>query len=68
MGAEDGLHVLLRIMDDGLKLVDGDKTRSVGLFEVGEDFIEGSLWHADISNPDAPFWIAVDVERDTASE
>lgn len=40
----------------------------VGLFEVGEDFIEGGLRQVDVTNPDAPFWVAVDVERVTATE
>ncbi len=31
MGAEDGLHVLLWIIDDGLKLIDGDKAWSCRL-------------------------------------
>ena len=63
MSAQSCLHIAsVGVLGNLLKLVDGDQTRLVGMFEIGEYLIECHRRVLYLPHSNAPHGIAVDVK------
>ena len=61
--AKSGLDGLFGIAGNGLELVYSHNARLVGMLEICENLVERSVWSLNVADADAPFRIAVYVER-----
>lgn len=55
-------HGFLRIVGNGLKLIDGNQARLVGVLQVSEDFVQCDVGGLDVTDTHTPLRVTIDVE------
>ena len=66
--SQGSFHGFLWIVGDGLKLIDGNQARFVGVLQVSENFVQCDVGNLDVTDAHAPLRIAINVEGDGGFE